>query len=147
MSFSLFHFPACSPGMYKAGLRNTQCQNCPANSTVVGAVTCNCTRGHYRMNGEGATDPCTSKLNLLVCCFSFIAQCVTSKFVYIVCLTYRNSLFFRCINIFVHRKCMKFFYVNIILQRKFLRHWFVPCYTQALPQLLLPIYPCIPGSL
>ena len=62
MSFSLFHFPACSPGMYKAGLRNTQCQSCPANSTVVGAVTCNCTRGHYRMNGEGAADPCTSKL-------------------------------------------------------------------------------------
>ena len=59
---SLFHFPACSPGMYKAGLGNTQCQNCPANSTVVGAVTCNCTRGHYRMNGEGAADPCTSKL-------------------------------------------------------------------------------------
>ena len=57
-----YHFSACSPGQYKAGLRNTQCQSCPANSTVVGAVTCNCTRGHYRMHGEGAADPCTSKL-------------------------------------------------------------------------------------
>ena len=62
LSFFSFHFPACRPGMYKAGVGNTQCQSCPANSTVVGAVTCNCTRGHYRMNGEGAADPCTSKL-------------------------------------------------------------------------------------
>ena len=93
MSFSLFHFPACSPGMYKAGLRNTQCQNCPANSTVVGAVTCNCTRGHYRMNGEGAADPCTSKLlGVLV---HFIAQCVARKFVYIVCLTYIMDIFMK----------------------------------------------------
>jgi len=57
-----YHFSACSQGLYKAGLGNTQCQSCPANSTVVGAVTCNCTRGHYRMHGEGAADPCTSKL-------------------------------------------------------------------------------------
>ena len=57
-----YHFPACSQGQYKAGFRNTQCQSCPANSTVVGAVTCNCTRGHYRMHGEGIADPCTSKL-------------------------------------------------------------------------------------
>ena len=28
----------------------------------------------------------------------------------------------------------------------FLR-WLAPCYTEALPQLLLPIYLCIPGSL
>ena len=75
--------------MYKAGLRNTQCQNCPANSTVVGAVTCNCTRGHYRMNGEGAADPCTSKL---VGACVVIAHCVTSKFVYIVCLTFMMDI-------------------------------------------------------
>ena len=55
--------------------------------------------------------------------------------------------FFRCLNIFVHRKCKKIFYTNIILQQKFLGRWFIPCYTQAVPQLLLPIYPCIPGSL
>ena len=54
--------PACSQGLYKAVLGNTRCQSCPANSTVVGAVTCNCTRGHYRMHGEGIADPCTSKL-------------------------------------------------------------------------------------
>ena len=54
--------------MYKAGVGNTQCRNCPANSTVVGAVTCNCTRGHYRMNGEGAADPCTSKFVVSLHC-------------------------------------------------------------------------------
>ena len=26
-------------------------------------------------------------------------------------------------------------------------HWLAPCYTQAFPQLLLPMYPCIRGSL
>ena len=75
LSFPPYHFPACSQGMYKAGVGNTQCQNCPANSTVVGAVTCNCTRGHYRMNGEGASDPCTSKL---VGACVVIAHCVAS---------------------------------------------------------------------
>ena len=37
---------------------------------------------------------------------------------------YRNSLFFRCKNIFVQRKCTKFFYANIILQRKIFRRIF-----------------------
>ena len=35
--------------------------------------------------------------------------------------TVRNSLCFRCKNIFVRRKCMKIFYTNIILQLKFLQ--------------------------
>jgi len=56
---------------------------------------------------------------------------------------YRNSLYFRCKNIFVHRKRTKIFYANI---RKFFRRWLALCYTPlspALPELLLPIYPCI----
>ena len=72
LSFFPYHFSACNQGLYKAGLGNTQCQSCPANSTVVGAVTCNCTHGHYRMNGEGIADPCTSKLLGVLICFSFI---------------------------------------------------------------------------
>ena len=56
---------------------------------------------------------------------------------------YRDSLYFHCKNIFVHSKHTKIFYANIILQRKFFRHWLAPCYTPALPELLLPIYPCI----
>ena len=34
---------------------------------------------------------------------------------------YRNSLFFRCKNISVERKCTKIFYANIVLQRNFFR--------------------------
>jgi len=37
--------------------------------------------------------------------------------------------------------------VNLILQQTLFRHWLAPCYTPELPELLLPIYPCIRGSL
>ena len=50
--------------------------------------------------------------------------------------------FLRCKNIFVQRKRMIIFYVTIILQL-----WLAPCYTQALPQLLLRIYPWIRSGL
>ena len=49
--------------------------------------------------------------------------------------------------VFVHRKRMKIFYTNIILQRKFNLMLVGSGYTPALPELLLPIYPCIHGSL
>ena len=90
LSFFQYYFPACSQGQYKAGLRNTQCQSCPANSTVVGAVTCNCTRGHYRMNGEGAADPCTSKLlgTLFVFEIGFSQQCIANNILYIMNWTF-----------------------------------------------------------
>ena len=85
-SFFQYYVPACSQGLYKAGLRNTQCQSCPPNSTVVGAVTCNCTRGHYRMDGEGAADPCTSKLlgTLFVFEIGFSQQCIANNILYIM---------------------------------------------------------------
>ena len=47
---------------------------------------------------------------------------------------YHNS---RCKDIFVCRKRTKIFYVNIILQWKIFQRWLAPCYTPALPQLLL----------
>ena len=90
LSFFQYYFPACSQGLYKAGLRNTQCQNCPPNSTVVGAVTCNCTRGHYRMHGEGAAVPCTSKLlsTLFVFEIGFSQQCIANNILYIMNWTF-----------------------------------------------------------
>ena len=53
-------------------------------------------------------------------------------------ITYRNSLFFRCKNTFVHRKCTKIFYANIIYNKNFPDDDTVMD-TTALPQLLLPI--------
>ena len=45
--------------------------------------------------------------------------------VHYIAILYRNSLLFRCENIFVQRKRTKIFYVNIILQQTFFRvGWF-----------------------
>ena len=51
-----------------------------------------------------------------------------------VILSNRNSLSFHCRNIFVQINLHKY---NFTL--KFFSRWLAPCYTQALPQLLLPV--------
>jgi len=53
---------ACTRGYYKAGLGNTVCQPCPANTTMSSekASICNCAGGHYRTSEEGPDDSCTA---------------------------------------------------------------------------------------
>jgi len=61
----MYMFSACTRGYYKAGLGNTTCQSCPANTTMspVRASICNCTSGHYRTNEEGPEDSCTGEFS------------------------------------------------------------------------------------
>ena len=56
---------------------------------------------------------------------------------------YRNSLYFRCKNTFVHRKLTKIFYANKFYNKNFSVGWLRTIYIPALPELLLPICSCI----
>ena len=57
---------------------------------------------------------------------------------------YRDSLYFHCKNIFVHSKHTKIFYANI---ENFSDVAWLCATHQPLPELLLPIYPCIHSGL
>jgi len=56
---------ACTRGHYKAGMGNTTCQLCPANTTMSAerASICNCIGGHYRTDEEGPEVSCTGEIS------------------------------------------------------------------------------------